>query len=143
MTISRPFAGTPISPKWSPADMSPRSLLIVGVAAGILVGVALFALVLAVVAIDGAAMNGQMMAMLILGAMLGFVLDATWLTFAVDRISKLGRDSDDDEGDDGWGKPGPDPVRPRPPSEDPDWWPAFERGFRVYDDTREHAPTAD
>jgi hypothetical protein len=119
-----------------PVDMSSRFLLIVGIVAGILAGLALFAVALAVVAIDGAALGGQVMAILVLGTMLGFVLDATWLTLAVDRLSKLGRGHDDEEGDDGWGKPGPDPVRPWPPSEDSGWWPAFERDFRAYHDAR-------
>lgn len=104
-------------------------------------GVALFAAALAVVAMSGAALSGQVMALLVLGAMLGFVLDATWLTLAVDRLSKLGGDGE--EGGDGWGKPGPDPVRPRPPSGDPDWWPAFERDFGAYQHAREDTPIAD
>jgi len=85
-----------------------------------LAGVALFALALAVVAIAGGAVSGQTMAILVLGAMLGFVLDATWLTQAVDRLSKLGRDSEDEDGDGGWENQGltrcaPGP-RPRTPS---------------------------
>jgi hypothetical protein len=120
--------------------MSSRSLLIVGIVGGVLAGVALFALTLAVVAVYGPALSGQMMAMLMLGGALGLVLDATWLTLAVDRLSKLGRGREDDEGGDGWGKPGPDPTRPRPPSQDFDWWPAFESDFRAYDE-RERAPS--
>jgi hypothetical protein len=50
-----------------PTDMSSRPLLIAGIVGGILAGVALFTLALAVVAIDGAALSGQMMAMLVLG----------------------------------------------------------------------------
>lgn len=123
--------------------MSSRPLLIVGIVGGIVAGVALFAAALAVVAISGPALSGQIMAMLVLGAMLGFVLDATWLTLAVDRLSKLGGDGEDEDGGDGWGKPGPDPVRPWLPSEDPDWWPAFERDFRAYYDAREDTPIAD
>ena len=122
--------------------MSSRPVLIAGIVGGILAGVALFFLALAVVAIDGAAVSGQMMAMIVLGAMLGFVLDATWLTVAMDRLSKLGNGRQDEEGGEGWGTPEPDPSRPRPPSEDPDWWPAFERDFGLYREARERAPIA-
>lgn len=121
--------------------MSSRPLLIACIVGGILAGVALFALALAVVAIDGAQMSGQTMSIVVLGAALGFVLDATWLALAVDRLSKLGRD--DEEGGTGWGRPGPDPQRPRPPSDGFDWWPAFERDFRDYCAGRERAPTPD
>jgi len=108
-------------------------------------GIALFALALAVVAVDGPALSGQMLSVIVLGAALGLVLDATWLAVAVDRLARLGR-GEDDEGGAGWGKPGPDPVRPGPPSHDFDWWPEFERDFRAYQDardTRERAPAAD
>jgi len=124
--------------------MSSRPLLIIGIVGGALAGVALFALALGLVAMGGADLSGQVMATIVLGAMLGFVLDAAWLTLAVDRLSKLGRDGgDDDEGGDGRGKPGRDPVRPWPPSEGSDWWPAFEREFREYDKARERAPVTD
>jgi hypothetical protein len=125
--------------------MSSRPLLIIGIVGGVLAGVALFALALGLVARDGAALSGQLMATIVLGAMLGFVLDAAWLTLAVDRLSKLGRDGDGGDDDDGGGrgKPGRDPVRPWPPSEDPDWWPAFERDFRDYEKARKQAPTSD
>ena len=105
-------------------------------------GVALFTLALAVVAIDGAALSGQMMAMLVLGTMLGFVLDATWLSVAMDRLSKLGHRRQGGEGGEGWGTPGPDPAGPWPPSEDPDSWPAFETDFGVYGEPRQRAPIA-
>jgi hypothetical protein len=123
--------------------MSSRSLLIIGIVGGVAAGVALFALVLAVVAIDGAGLSGQTMAILVLGAMLGFVLDATWLTLAVDRLSKLDRGGEDGEGGDGWGKPDPDPVRPGPPSDGFDWWPEFERDLRLYREAHERPPVAD
>jgi len=122
--------------------MSSRPLLIAGIVGGILAGVALFALALALVAVDGPVLSGQIMAMLVLGATLGFVLDATWLTLAVDRLSKLGHGSQDEKGGEGWGTPGPDPSRPWPPSEDPDWWPAFERDIGVYREAPERSPIA-
>ena len=125
-----------------PPDMSSRPLLIAGIVGGILVGAALFALALAVVAIDGPALSGQTMAMVVLGAGLGFVLDATWITLAVDRLLKLGRGGDDEDGGTGWGKPGPGP-RPSPPPDEFDWWPEFERDLRRYRDERERAPMAD
>lgn len=121
--------------------MSSRPLLIIGIVSAVLTGVALFVLALAVVAIDGAALDGQTMSIVVLGAALGLVLDATWLALAVDRLLKLSRGGDDEEGGDGWGKPGPDPVRPWPPPQDFDWL-AFERQFRDYRDTQEHAPIA-
>jgi hypothetical protein len=121
--------------------MSSRPLLIAGIVGGILAGIALFALALVVVAIDGAARNGQIMAMLVLGAMLGVVLDATWLTLAVDRLSKLGRGRQDEDGGEGWRAPGPDPARPGPPSEGAGCWPALECDFSVYRE-REREPIA-
>ncbi len=122
--------------------MSSRPLLIAGIVGGSLAGIAVFALALAVVAIDGAGLSGQAMAMLVLGAMLGFVLDATWLCVAVDRLSKLGYGSQGEEGGDGRGRPGPDPARPRPPSKDPDWWAEFERDLPGYRDVPEREPVA-
>jgi hypothetical protein len=122
--------------------MSSRPLLVAGIVGGVLAGVTLFAAALAVVAIEGAALSGQMMAILVLGAMLGFVLDATWLSLAVDRLSKLGHEPPGEEGEEGWGTPGPDPAGPWPPSENPEWWPAFERGLAVYREARDRAPTA-
>ena len=122
--------------------MSSRPLLIAGIVGGSLAGVAVFALALAVVAIDGAGLSGQSMAMLVLGAMLGFVLDATWLSIAADRLSKLGRGSEGEEGEDGPRRPGPDPAPPRPPPEGPGWWPEFERDLRGYREAREREPVA-
>jgi hypothetical protein len=124
--------------------MSSRPLLIAGIVGGILAGVALFAVALALVAIDGAALSASVMATLVLMAMLGVVLDATWLTLAVDRLTKLGDGSEGEEGEDGegWGRPGPAPVPPWPPSEDPNWWPEFERDFRGHLEARERAPVA-
>ena len=100
--------------------MSSRSLVIAGIVAGILAGIALFGLALAVVAIDGAALGPQMMATLILGVALGFVLDATWLTVAVGWLGKLDHGSEGEEGrgGGGWDRPGPGPARPWPPCED-------------------------
>ncbi len=125
--------------------MSSRPLVIAGIVGGILAGVALFALGLAVVAIDGAALRASMMAMLVLGVALGFVLDATWLCVAVGWLAKLDHGSEGEEGGggEGWGGPGPSPARPWPPAEDPDWWPEFEGEFRSYLEARERAPVAD
>jgi hypothetical protein len=123
--------------------MSSRSRLIIGIVGGVVAGVALFALALAVVAIDGVGLSGQTMAILVLGTMLGFVLDATWLTLAVDRLAKLGRGGENGEGGEGWEEPDPDPVRPHPPSDGSDWWPDFERDLSVYREARERAPVAD
>jgi hypothetical protein len=120
--------------------MSSRPRLIAATVGGILAGIALFALTLVVVAIDGPALSGQMMAILVLGTMLGFVLDAAWLSLAIDRLSKFGHGRQDEEGGEGWEGPGPDPERPWPPSEDPDWWPAFERDLGVYREARERTP---
>ena len=122
--------------------MSSRPLVIAGIVGGILAGVALFALALALVAIDGAALSAQMMAMLVLGAALGFVLDATWLCLAVGWLAKLDHGSEGEEGGEGWGRPGPDPARPWPPSEDLDGCPEFEGDFRVYLEARERALVA-
>jgi hypothetical protein len=121
-----------------PTEMLSRPLLLIaGLVGGILAGVALFVLALALVAADGAALSGQMMALLVLGAMLGLVLDAAWLTLAVDRLLKLGRGGEGEDGADGGGGSVPNPAPPRPPSEDPDWWPEFEREFRDYRESRE------
>lgn len=122
--------------------MSSRPRLIAAIVGGIFAGVALFAVALVVVAIDGAALGGQMMALLVLATMLGFVLVAAWLSLAMDRLSKFGHGRQDEEGEEGWGRPGPDPERPLPPSEDPDWWPAFERDLGVYREAHERTPVA-
>jgi hypothetical protein len=45
-------------PEELPTEMSSRRVLIAGIVGGILAGVALFSLALAVVAIDGAAVSG-------------------------------------------------------------------------------------
>jgi hypothetical protein len=126
--------------------MSSRPRLIAGIVGGAVAGVALFALALVLVAILGDALSAQMMATLVMLTLLGFLLDATWLCVAVDRLRKLDHGSEGGEGEGGGGRGGPGPPRPphpRPPSEDPDWWPEFERDFRDYLQPRERAPAAD
>lgn len=109
-------------------------------------GVALFVLALVLVAILGGALSAQMMATLVMLTLLGFVLDATWLCLAVDRLRKLdhGSEGSEGEGGEGWRGPGPpSPPHPRPPSEDPDWWPEFERDLRDYLEPRERTRAPD
>lgn len=124
--------------------MSSRLLLIAGIAAGILAGAALFTAALVLVANDSTAVSASTMAVLVLGTALGWVLDASWLCFAVGRLVKPGDGSegDDGEGGEGWGRRGPDPGSPRPPSEDPEWWPEFEREFGDHVRGQERAPVA-
>jgi hypothetical protein len=124
--------------------VSSRPLVIAGIVGGILAGVALFVVTIALVAIEGPALSAQVMAILMLAGALGLVLDATWLTLAVAQLGKLdhGSDDDDGEGGGGWGRPRPDPARPRPPSEDPDWWPEFERDLRAHLEARDDTPIA-
>ena len=118
--------------------MSSRPLVIAGFVGGVVAGVALFAGALALVAMGGDGMSGPMMALLVLGTMLGFVLDATWLTLALGRLTGDGPgDGEDGDGGNGWGSPGSDPPRPRPPSDEPDWWPEFERELTEYLKVRE------
>jgi hypothetical protein len=121
--------------------MSSRSLVIAGIVAGILAGVTLFGLALAVVAIDGAALGPQMMAMLMLGAALGFVLDATWLTVAVGWLGKLdhGGDGEEGRGGGGWNDPGPGPARPWPPCEDLEGSPECHAELSAYPEAPEQA----
>lgn len=117
--------------------MSSRPLLIAGIVAGALAGIALVAAALVVVAVDGPTLSAQVMSLLVLGTAAGIVLDGTWITLAVGWLGKLNhRDNGDDDGDEGWGRRGPDPSRPSPPSGDPGWWPEFERDFREYQDAR-------
>jgi hypothetical protein len=84
------------------------------------------------------------MAMLMLGVALGVVLDATWLTLAVAQLGKLDHGTEDGDGDggEGWGRPRPDPAGPRPPCEEPGWWPEFERDLRAHVEARDDAPVA-
>lgn len=114
--------------------MSSRPLVLAGIVAGVLAAIALFAVALGVVAMDGETLSASTMALLVLGTAVGWVLDATWLCFAVNRLASPdhGGESDEGEGGGGWHRPGPDPGRPSPPSEDPDWWPEFEREFRAH-----------
>jgi hypothetical protein len=124
--------------------MSSRPRLIAGIIGGAVAGVALFVLALVLVAVIGDALSAQMMATLVLLTLLGFVVDATWLCLAVDRLRKLDHGGEGDDGGEGWGGPGPpSPAHPCPPSEDPEWWPEFERDFRDYLEPREHTPSAD
>ena len=122
--------------------MSSRPLLIAGLVGGILAGVALFASALALVATDGPSLSGSTMAPLVLGAVLGWVFDATWLCLVLDRLAKLSHGSEGEEGDggEGWGRPGPDRPKPWRPSEGPDWWPEFERDFRVHVEEHDRTP---
>ncbi len=120
--------------------MSSRPLLIAGIGGGVLAGVALFVLALALVAIDGSALSGSVMAMLVLGAALGWALDAAWICLALDRLAKIDRGSDGEDGHNGEGWGGPRPSHPRPPSQDPDWWPEFERDLRAELKARDRAP---
>lgn len=123
-------------------DMSSRPLLIAGIVAGALAGVALVAVALFIVAVDGATLSAQMMSMLVLGTMGLIALDGTWLTMAMRRLGKLSDGGENDDGE-GWGRRGPAPARPSPPSGDPGWWPEFERELRTYQQERERSPTAD
>jgi uncharacterized membrane protein YgcG len=124
--------------------MSSRALLIVGIVGATLAGIALFAVALAVVAIDGSSLSGQVMAMLVLAALLGLVLDATWLCLAVDRLSKRGHggDGEDGGGGEGGGGPGSDPACPQSPFGDPESWLEFERELCVHRERREREPAA-
>lgn len=106
-------------------------------------GVALFVVALALVADIGTALSAQLMATLVLLTLLGFVLDATWLCFAVGRLMELDQGNEGEDGEDGEGWGGPGPARPRPPSEDPNWWPEFERDFRDYVEPRERTRVGD
>ena len=122
--------------------MSSRPLVIAGFIAGVIAGAALFAGTLAVVAIDGEAMSGTTMALLMLGAMLGFALDSLWLSLALGRLIQHDDrgEGEDGESTDGWGRPGSDPPRPRPPFHEPDWWPEFEHDFRAHVRERARSP---
>jgi hypothetical protein len=124
--------------------MSSRPLVIAGIVGGVLAGVALCVGALLLVAIDGLALSAQVMATLMLAVALVVVLDATWLTVAVAKLGKFdhGGEDDDDEGGGGWGRPGADPARPRPPGEDPDWWPEFERDLRAHIERRDDVRAA-
>lgn len=124
--------------------MSSRPLVISGIVLGAVAGVGLCVGALVLVAIDGTAMSAQAMSALMLGVALGVVLDATWLTLAVAQLGKLDRGGEDDDGEGGggWGRPGADPARPRPPGGDPDWWPEFERDLRAHLEARDDAPVA-
>ncbi len=132
-----------------PSGMSRRNvfssppLAIAGIVVGLLVGTGLLMVALALVAI-GAALSAPTIAVLALAAAVGFVLDTTWLCLAVRRLARSGSGGDSEDGGpgEGWGGPGPDPVRPWSPSEDPDWWAEFEREFRAYLEARERAPVA-
>ncbi len=121
--------------------MSSRALLIAGIAAGIVVGVALLGLALVVVALDGSTLSATTMALLILGAAVGWVLDATWLSLAIVRLMEPGRGGED-EGGNGWGGSGPRPVPPRPPDDDFDWWPQFEADLRAHLEPGDRVPAA-
>jgi hypothetical protein len=123
--------------------MSSRPLLIAGFLGSIFAGVALFVLALMVVASDGEALSGQSMAVLILGVMLGFVLDSVWLCLTVSRLSKLGQRGDGEDDSDGKGprRPAPEPGSPPPsPSAEPEWWPEFERELREYGERQGRVP---
>jgi hypothetical protein len=121
--------------------VSSRPLLIGGIVLGALGGIALCVAALVVVAIDGSALSAQVMATLLMVTALGVVLDATWLTYAVAQLARLGG-GDDDEGGEPRGGPSSDPVVPGPSHEGPDWWPEFERELRTHLEAREDAPVA-
>ncbi|MGH2875042.1 MAG: hypothetical protein ACRDNJ_04235 [Solirubrobacteraceae bacterium] len=120
--------------------MSTRSRLIARIVAGVLIGVALLGGALAVVAIEGEALNGPMMAVVVLGALGGWALDATWLTFAIVQLTTLGDGQDGEEGGDERREPEPPPPGPVLPSGEPGWWPEFERDLRAHADARERTP---
>lgn len=123
--------------------MSTRSRLIARIVAGSLIGVALLGGALAVVAIDGEALNGPMMAVVVLGALGGWALDATWLTFAIVALTTGGDGNDgDDGGGDGPRRPEPPTPGPVLPPADPDWWPEFERDLRAHAADRERTPVS-
>jgi hypothetical protein len=123
--------------------MSSRKLLIVGIVGGIVAGLGLLGMALAVVAQDGAALSASTMALVILGAAGGWLLDAALLSMAIVRLATPDRGGEDDGGGgDGWDHRGPRPVGPPPPGEDPAWWPEFERDLQAHLGAPDRVPVA-
>ncbi|MGH2916486.1 MAG: hypothetical protein ACRDMX_16030 [Solirubrobacteraceae bacterium] len=125
--------------------MSSRPALIAGIVVGALAGLLVLAAALALVAVDGLALSGSMMALVILGSLGCWVLDGTWLAFASERLMTLPRGGDAEQGGGGDGRGGPSPPSPgpRPPSGDADWWPDFERDLQAHLEANERTPVAD
>jgi hypothetical protein len=71
----------------------------------------------------------------------GFALIALSLCLSLRRLGVMGDGSDGADGQ-GWGRENNDPIRPQPPSDEPDLWPQFERELREYLEAHERTPVA-
>ena len=71
----------------------------------------------------------------------GFALIALSLCLSLRRLGIMEGGSGGEDGQ-GWGRKANEPIRPQPPSDEPDLWPQFERELREYLETHERTPVA-
>jgi hypothetical protein len=109
------------------------------IAGAIVLGRALLAVTLALLAV-GDPLRAPATGGLALASALGFAI----VTIALCRVTRrLAAAAGKRHGDDGHGGSGPGRDRgPRPPSDEPDWWPQFERDPRAYLEAHEQLPVA-
>jgi len=125
-----------MSPRHGSTSLPLATAAIIG---GIVLGGALLAVTLGLLAVGnplGAPATGG----LALASILGFALITVLLCRVTRRLAPVAgrRDGDDGEGG-GPGRGGRDPS-PWPPSDEPDWWPQFERDLHAYVEARERVP---
>ena len=117
------------------------TLVFVTMASSIIVGGLLVAVCLGLLA-GGGGLSALTTAGLSSVSALGFVIVTINACRVLRRVAPGA--SGGEGGEEGWGRggPGPNPT-PRPPSSDePDWWPQFERDLRAYLEAYERVPVA-
>lgn len=130
-----------MSPEMSRGDRGswPR-LAVVAVVGAALAGAALWGI--ACTAIVLLRPHGELMnAAIAVAVGAGFALIALSLCVSLRRLGVMESGSDGGDGQ-GWGREANDPIRPQPPSDEPDLWPQLERELREYLETHERTPVA-
>lgn len=130
-----------MSPEMSRGDGGswPR-LAVVAVVGAALAGAALWGI--ACTAIVVLHPHGELMnAAIAVAVGIGFAMIALSLCVSLRRLGVMESGSDDGDGQ-GWGRDANKPIRPQPPSDEPDLWPEFERELREYLETHERTPVA-
>lgn len=105
--------------------------------------------------LTGGALLAMTTALLVLGSPLSTVAtaalaSASVLSFAIVTAGACGlvrrfvvvTGGGEDHGGGGGGSDGPDRTGPRPPTDEPDWWPQFEGELRAYLEAHERLPIA-
>ena len=114
-------------------------LAVAGVVGAVLAGGALWGIACTLIVIVKP--HGELVNACIAAAVgVGFALIALSLCLVLRQLGLMG--GGDGADGEGWGSAGRDPSGPKPPSDEPDLWPEFERELRAYLEAQERTPVA-